>query len=199
MLAPGLRVPAHFIEILLSIEDKRFLLHPGVDPLAVLRSALRNVAAGGIREGASSITQQLFDVAGPGNSQDREASWSRKFAQAAWAAKTERASSKSQILALYLSRTYWGRAYVGLDAACEGYFGVTRSELTVSQGFFLVDRLAAPNRVVLSRLPIMMNRRPVQRAFSADAYSVVDLVRVYDRVFGIGEDLCQALEKSRKR
>src|SRR4051812_5939967 len=83
--AAELGLPTYVVELVLLIEDKRFPIHLGVDPLAVVRSALRNATRRAVAEGASTLVQQLYDVRRESAGQERLRTWRRKLGQAAWA------------------------------------------------------------------------------------------------------------------
>lgn len=137
-LAPVLSVPDYFLAQLLHIEDKRFTLHPGIDPIAVVRAIAANGTRTGVLQGASTITQQLYNVRQ--DEAGREIAHRRglknKIRQVAWALAEESRRSKFEILEEYLSTIYWGFSYQGIDEAASGYLGTTREKLSVAQSFF---------------------------------------------------------------
>lgn len=130
--------PAALIDATLAAEDRRFHLHPGIDPVAIARAALRNVRAGRVVEGASTITQQVGKLL-----LDQRATGARargapgKLQEAKIALRLEHRLSKREILALYLSLAPYGHQVVGAARASEIYFGVPPSMLTVAQAAFL--------------------------------------------------------------
>lgn len=115
--ASALRVPTHFLVQVFAIEDKRFLIHPGVDLIATLRATIAMLTGAGRLQGASTITQQLYDAHRELRGLPRKRTLARKFRQAAWALAEDVRKSKQEILSDYLRIGYWGRSYYGLDAA----------------------------------------------------------------------------------
>lgn len=126
-------------------EDSRYYWHFGVDPYGIARALVTNFKGGGIREGASTLTQQvarsLFtDYVG------RENSAGRKFREAIVALKLETFYSKDEILKLYLNRIYLGIDAFGFEDAAQFYFDKSAKDLTLSEAATLVAILPAPNR-----------------------------------------------------
>ncbi len=112
-----------------AVEDKRFYSHKGYDPVRMAGAALGNLKAGGIREGASTITQQLVK-----NTQlTHERTLKRKLTEIALAAKLEKEYSKDDILSMYLSVIYFGNGAYGVKQACRKFFAKDVDELTLSQ------------------------------------------------------------------
>ncbi len=186
--APALGVPKHFVVQLLHIEDKRFLLHPGVDPIAIVRAVVANSTRTGVIQGASTITQQLYNVRQE-EKDIRRRGFANKVRQAAWALAKEARRSKFEILEEYLRKVYWGSNYHGVDEASSGYFGTSREKLTAAQSFFLVERLAAPNFVRLSRVESLLKRHFVLELLSGHAGACEELVALYDEHFHCGNEL----------
>jgi penicillin-binding protein 1B len=142
-------LPKTLIQALCAIEDRRFFEHSGVDFLAIVRAAFRNLKAGRVREGASTITQQLIKnlFLTP------ERTYQRKIAEAMMAMAIERRLSKEQILALYCEHVYLGQsrftAIYGFKQAAQVYFGKKLADLTVAEAATLVGMAKAPNRYSL--------------------------------------------------
>ncbi|HAG80435.1 MAG TPA: penicillin-binding protein, partial [Cyanobacteria bacterium UBA12227] len=125
-------------------EDSRYYWHFGVDPYGILRALVRNISGGTIREGASTITQQvarsLFtEYVG------RDNSAGRKIREAVVAFKLETFYSKDEILKTYLNRIYLGVEAYGFEDASQFYFDKTAKDLTLSEAATLVAILPAPN------------------------------------------------------
>lgn len=125
-------------------EDSRYYWHLGVDPLGVLRALLTNVQGGEIREGGSTLTQQLArnifrEYVG---TQDSAA---RKFREAVVALKLETVYSKDDLMLTYLNRVYLGYGNYGFEDAARFYFGKPAKDLTLSEAATLVGILPAPN------------------------------------------------------
>jgi membrane peptidoglycan carboxypeptidase len=130
---------------LIASEDSRFYWHMGVDPIGVLRAFVANFRGGSIREGASTLTQQLArsifrSYVGTGDSAGR------KLREAAVALKMETFYSKDFLLLLYLNRVYLGSGAYGFEDAAQFYLGKSAKDLTLSEAATLVGILPAPNR-----------------------------------------------------
>ncbi len=127
---------------ILAAEDERFYQHGGVDYLGVLRAAYSNFAAGGARQGASTITMQVarnFFLS-------KEKTFTRKFHEALLAFKIEHSLSKDQILELYINQIYLGQRAYGFASAAQVYFGKSLQELTLAEAAMLAGLPKAPSR-----------------------------------------------------
>ncbi len=142
-------LPPALVNATIAAEDHRFLRHPGVDPVAFVRAFIRNVRAGAVVEGGSTITQQtakiLLDrrLGEGGSTRRRGRGLGSKFKEAVLALRLEHRLTKQQILALYLNVAPYGNQLVGAGRASEVYFGVQPSLLTVAQAAFIA---ALPQR-----------------------------------------------------
>jgi membrane peptidoglycan carboxypeptidase len=196
-LSSSLQLPPYFLALLLATEDKRFLIHPGVDPIAMTRACIANLFGASALEGASTIPQQLYDARRELSGLDRPRNFWRKWHQAGSAVVSTVTHSKLQNLDEYLAIVYWGRNYYGLDAATQGYFKATRREISLAQGFFFAERLASPNVMNAGRIQTLL-RRPYISGFFADA-DLDEVARIYHEQFGFGGRLCDSLERSHRR
>lgn len=132
-------VPGAFV----SIEDRRFYSHMGVDPKAIARAVGRNAQAGGVSEGGSTITQQLAKNAFL--SSDRNLR--RKAQEAMIAVYLEARLTKKEILSRYLSSVYFGDGAFGLRAAARHYFGKQPEQLSIGEAAMLAGLVKAPSRL----------------------------------------------------
>ena len=132
-------IPANFISAIISIEDKKFYKHHGVDYKAVLRAARAVVVDGEIKQGGSTITMQLAKLMFMETSTK---TWQYKIKQMLIALELEKRYTKTQIMEYYLNNIYFANGYYGIEAACHGYFDCEPNELDISQVAFL---LAIPN------------------------------------------------------
>src|SRR5260370_5740586 len=189
-----LSTPRYFIELLLWVEDKRFAVHFGVDPAAVMRVTLFNLSGRGALQGASTISQQIYTIR-VSSSVRFSRSLRYKLKQAGWALCASVAMSKAAILNEYLSTVYWGRSYHGLDKAARGYFNSTRTSLTIAQSFFLAERLAAPNRVSIQRISNLLGLDSIRQALSRNGAKLLDIVQLYQTIYGCGGEMWRLLEK----
>ncbi len=142
-VVPLSQISPNFIKALLAREDARFYQHHGVDFTGIARAAMRNVNAGDVKEGASTITQQLarntFDLG-----EDR---WRRKFVEALLALRIEKNISKDKILEAYANRIYYGLGLYGVETASRACFGKSASDLTLSEAAILAGLIRSPNRL----------------------------------------------------
>ena len=135
--------PAAFI----AIEDRRFYRHWGVDPRGIGRAMVANVQAGGVRQGGSTITQQLAKTSFL--SSDR--SLKRKAQEVIIAFWLEAWLTKDEILSRYLSSVYFGDGVYGLRAASKHYFGRSPENLNLAQSAMLAGVVQAPSRLAPTR------------------------------------------------
>lgn len=188
-----LRTPDHFVEMLLWIEDKRFPIHIGVDPIAMVRALVFNLR-GRTRQGASTIAQQVYGIR-LSRSQRISRSYSYKLKQIAHSIRYTLEVNKPSLLREYVDTVYWGRSYCGLDRAAEGYFGTKRQRLSIEQSFFLAERLAAPNRVSILRLSNLLHRTPIKLRLVHAGVSISDVIRIYKQIYPCGGASWQLLAK----
>ncbi len=134
-------VPQRLIDAVLSIEDRRFYHHFGIDPIGMVRALQQNIAAGRIVEGGSTITQQLVKNRLVGNAQ----TYSRKLREALMAILLEFRFRKDEILTSYLNTVYLGGGAHGMSAAARLYFNKRLSELTLSEAAMLAGLIRAPS------------------------------------------------------
>lgn len=127
----------------IAAEDRRFRLHPGVDPLAIMRAFVQNLGEARTYSGASTLTMQLTKMARPRARGFR--AWWNKVGQAVLALRLEGALAKDEILNAYLNRAPYGRNLCGAEAAARRYFGKNAGELTLSEAALLAGLPAAPS------------------------------------------------------
>ncbi len=138
---PYYQMPEQVKRAFISVEDIRFYYHPGVDLIGVMRALWRDVRAGGIVEGGSTITQQLARML----FLKPERSVKRKLKEAALSILIEKHYTKDEILGLYLNQTYFGTRAYGIEAASQTYFGKSVSELTIGEAALLASLPKAPS------------------------------------------------------
>jgi len=138
-------VPTPLVRAIVAVEDRRFFEHPGVDVRGLLRAAFVNVRAGGIRQGGSTLTQQLMK----NFFLTEERTFGRKLKEATMALAAERRYSKLEILEAYINEIYLGqRGGVGIYGVWEAskyYFGREPRELTLGQIATIAAMIRAPN------------------------------------------------------
>lgn len=136
-------LPAHVREAFMAIEDRRFYSHWGIDPRGIARAAWANVGSGGVRQGGSTITQQLAKNA----FLDSDRTAARKLREVAIAFWLEAWLTKDEILSRYLSNVYFGDNVYGITAASKHYFGRTPARLNIGQAAMLAGLVKAPSRL----------------------------------------------------
>jgi penicillin-binding protein 1B len=138
-------IPPHLIQAVIAIEDRRFYAHRGIDWIGILRATYRNVRAGGVTEGGSTLTQQLvknFFLT------PKRSIW-RKGAEMIMALMVEARYSKTVILELYLNEIYFGQrgsiSINGVGEAARLYFRKDVKELTIAEAALLAGLIRAPH------------------------------------------------------
>nr|WP_211437408.1 PBP1A family penicillin-binding protein [Campylobacter sp. RM16190] len=134
-------IPSRVIEALVAIEDTSFFEHGGINPEAITRAIIKDIKAGKLVEGASTITQQLVK----NMILTREKKFTRKIQEMIVAMKLEKELTKEQILERYLNQVYLGHGYYGIKAAAKGYFRKELNELTIKEIAILVGLPKAPS------------------------------------------------------
>lgn len=135
--------PAAFV----AIEDRRFYRHWGIDPRAIGRAMVANFQAGGVRQGGSTLTQQLAKT----SFLNGDRSLKRKAQEVIIAFWLEGWLTKDEILSRYLSSVYFGDGVYGLRAAARHYFGKEPDKLTLAQSAMLAGLVQAPSRLAPTR------------------------------------------------
>ncbi|TFV65507.1 penicillin-binding protein [Blastococcus sp. CT_GayMR20] len=142
-------------QALVDIEDSRFYDHNGLDVEGTFRALVTNVAAGSVREGGSTITQQLVkqtllqtatsaDERNAAVEQEGVSGLSRKLREARLALALEETYDKDEILTRYLNIVYFGRGAYGIQAAAQKYFSVNAADLTLPQAAVLAGLVQSP-------------------------------------------------------
>lgn len=134
------RMPQHLLDAVVAVEDGRFLKHKGIDYLAIVRAAVKDVLHVGLKEGGSTITQQLAKI----TFLTPEKTLQRKVREAALAMKIEKELDKKEILELYLNRVYLGHGAYGMEMASRVYFGKSVSQITLPEAALLAGLIKAP-------------------------------------------------------
>ncbi|HYE28038.1 MAG TPA: transglycosylase domain-containing protein [Allosphingosinicella sp.] len=140
-------LPKHVPAAFIAIEDRRFHDHLGISVRGIARAAWRNLGAGGVREGGSTITQQLAKI----SFLSAERTAARKAQEVLIAFWLEAWLTKEEILERYLSNVYLGDNTYGLRAASWHYFSVPPEKLTVPQAAMLAGMVKAPSRLAPTR------------------------------------------------
>ena len=145
-------VPLGARQAIIAIEDSRFYAHHGVDYKGILRAAVTNAGAGGVKQGASTLTQQyvknaLIDAATTkaGQQAARADNISRKLREARYAMALEHKLTKDQILERYLNIAYFGHGVYGIGTAANYYFAKPINKLNLAQCALLAGMVQNPN------------------------------------------------------
>ena len=124
-----------------AVEDRRFFVHPGIDPIGVVRAVVRDVRSGERAEGASTLTQQLARTLFLSNSR----TYARKGKEASIALLMELELSKAQILELYLNRVYLSAGVYGVQTMSEHLFRKPASAVTLPEAALIAGLIRAPS------------------------------------------------------
>ena len=136
-------LPKTLEDAIVSVEDRRFYKHIGVDPIRIIGSALSNFTSGGL-QGGSTLTQQLIKLSFFSTSAEDQTL--KRKAQEAWmAVRLEQKKSKQEILTYYVNKVYMSNGLYGMETASEMYFGKKLSELSLQQTALLAGMPQAPS------------------------------------------------------
>ncbi len=141
IFVPFNKIPKVVVNAFIAAEDENFYKHKGIDILSIIRAFIKDVQAGRIVQGGSTITQQVVKsfLLTP------EKKISRKIKEAILAYKIENFLTKDQILTLYLNQIYLGYNSYGVAAACENYFGKKLKDITLAEAAMLAGLPKAPS------------------------------------------------------
>jgi penicillin-binding protein 1A len=176
-------LPSYVGQAFIAIEDRRFYDHFGVDFGGMMRAGAENLRAGRVVQGGSTITQQLAKNLFLTN----ERSWRRKAQEVAMAIWLETRFTKEEILALYLSRVYFGAGAYGIEAAAERYFDRPARELTLLQAATLAGLVKAPSRLNPARQDIGAARDRAQIVL--DEMVVLGFISQAERAAALQQEL----------
>jgi len=142
IIVPFSTMPKTLINAFVASEDARFFKHEGVDLFSIARAFLKNIEAGTIIQGGSTITQQVAKsfFLSP------EKSYARKVREAILAYRIDQAFAKDEILFLYLNQIYLGHGAYGVEAAADNYFGKSVADLNLAECAMLAGLPQAPSR-----------------------------------------------------
>jgi penicillin-binding protein 1C len=157
-----------------AVEDRRFRMHPGVDPIAVVRAALGNIKAWRFQSGGSTLTQQVVR-----NVYRRPRTLAGKAAEMWDALRLERMLSKDKILEQYLNRAPFGNQLFGVEAASNWYFGKPAKDLSLAEAAYLAGLPNSPSTLnplrnaagPRERQALILRRLHDQRTISDDEYA----------------------------
>ncbi len=139
---PYERIPKTLIDAFVAAEDAEFFKHKGIDFKGIARATIKNVMAGKIVQGGSTITQQVTKMF----FLTPKRSLLRKLKEVAYAFALERALSKEEILSLYLNNIYLGNGAYGVEAAADSYFNKRTEQLNLAEMAMIAGLVKAPSR-----------------------------------------------------
>lgn len=179
------QIPEVMVDAMVSTEDRRFYLHPGVDPIGMARAAWVAVERRGTGrrwQGASTITQQVTRNIFLNNSY----SFGRKIREMVLALALERKFSKRQILELYLNKVYFGGGAYGIDAASRKFFGHPATSLDLPEAAIIAGLVKAPSSysptadadAAIGRAGVVLDLMQENDAISASQRAGADLSSV---------------------
>lgn len=142
IVVPLSEMPKNLVHAFIAAEDSRFYQHTGIDIYSILRAMIKNLEAGEIVQGGSTITQQVTKsfLLSP------ERSYQRKVKEAILSYRMDKQFTKDQILYLYLNQIYLGHGAYGVGAAAENYFGKPVKDLTLAECAVMAGLPQAPSR-----------------------------------------------------
>lgn len=200
-IVPLAQISKHTRRAVLAIEDSRFYRHPGIDLRAIARAAWRNLRAGALVEGGSTITQQLARSL----YLNSRRSIPRKVAEMLLALELERRLTKEEILEGYLNQVYFGQGAYGIEMAARVYFGRSASTLTLPEGALLAGLIRAPSsydpyryfdraierqRIVLARMVQLGITSPLEpnlsRALGSSDVTVLEMASAFGTLAALG-------------
>lgn len=174
-------LPQTYINAVISVEDKRFYSHPGIDVIAIGRAVVNDIKAGAFIEGGSTITQQL--AKNLYFSQEKELT--RKAAEVFMAFHIENTYDKEDILEIYLNTIYFGDGYYCVKDASQGYFGKTPSDMSEYECTLLAGIPNAPSVYAPTKNPQLARKRQIQvfkRMVACGYYSLEEAETVASQV-----------------
>ena len=134
-------IPQVMMDAIVAVEDRRFYMHPGIDPIGTARALFANIRAGAKVQGGSTITQQLARNI----FLNARRAYARKVREAILALAIEQRFSKQEIMALYLNRVYFGGGAYGIDAASRKFFGHSARTLKPEEAAVIAGLVKAPS------------------------------------------------------
>lgn len=157
IVIPLSEMPSMLKDAFIAAEDSRFYTHKGIDFLSIIRAFFKNIEAGTIIQGGSTITQQVTKsfLLTP------EKSYTRKIREAILAYRIDKSFTKEEVLFLYLNQIYLGHGAYGVESASENYFGKTTQDLNLAECAMLAGLPQAPSRYSPFRYPDRAKQRQI--------------------------------------
>ncbi len=157
IIKPLEEMPLELINAFIAAEDSRFYKHKGIDFYSILRAFFKNLEAGTIVQGGSTITQQVTKsfLLTP------QKTYTRKIKEAILAYRIDKAFNKKEILYLYLNQIYLGHGAYGVEAAADNYFGKSITDLNLAECAILAGLPQAPSKYSPFRHPERAKQRQI--------------------------------------
>ena len=179
---PYERIPRAMKDAMISVEDRRFRSHWGVDPIGIVRSVMVRVESGTWRQGGSTITQQLARNIFLNNNK----TFGRKSREWILALALEQKFSKDQVLELYLNKVYFGGGAYGIDSAARKFFGHSGEKITLPEAAIIAGLVKAPSRysptadadAAIGRAGVVLQTMVTNGVITADEAAALDLKKV---------------------
>ncbi len=179
------KLPKEYIDAVVAVEDHRFFTHNGIDPISLIRAIYTNISTLSLREGGSTITQQLAKNL----CFTQEKKLTRKIAEIFATFDLEKKYEKDEIFELYVNISYFGDGYYGIGEAARGYLNKEPKDMTLEECTLLAGLPNAPSVYELSNNSILTIQRQVQ---------VIDAMVKYDKLdVKEAEKLKENIEKSK--
>ena len=157
IIKPLNEIPQELINAFIAAEDSRFYKHKGIDFYSIVRAFIKNLQAGTIVQGGSTITQQVTKsfLLSP------ERSYTRKIKEAILAYRIDKAFNKDEVLFLYLNQIYLGHGAYGVEAAAGNYFGKSARDLNLAECAILAGLPQAPSKYSPFKHPERAKQRQI--------------------------------------
>ena len=171
-------MPRTLVDAFVAAEDARFYKHQGIDIISIVRAFVKNLEAGTIVQGGSTITQQVTKsfLLTP------ERSYKRKLREAILAYRIDKAFSKEDILYLYLNQIYLGHGAYGVQAASENYFGKSVKDLNLAECAILAGLPQAPSRYSPFKYPERAKQRQIYVLNRMVAETYIDNIQATEAI-----------------
>jgi penicillin-binding protein 1A len=143
-VVPLSEISTQMQQAMLAAEDHHFYEHHGINPASIIRAFVTNLQAGKVKEGGSTITQQLIKNL---FFEDKGRTFDRKVKEAFMSYEVEQRYSKDRILEMYLNQVYFGNGGYGIERGAQRYFGRSASALDLAQAAFMAGLVKAPSEL----------------------------------------------------
>ncbi|MBN1499727.1 MAG: PBP1A family penicillin-binding protein [Spirochaetes bacterium] len=177
-VVPFEKLPKELINAFIAMEDNEFYEHIGVSPTGIARAFFVNILAGGVRQGGSTITQQLSKIL----LTSRERSLTRKIKEAFIALMMDATYSKDEILTMYLNQIFLGHGTYGVESASQLYFGKHVKDLNLAECSLLATLPSAPNLLSPIKYPeksMAMHRKALAQMAELGFITIEEAEKAY--------------------